>query len=61
MTDLKKEIIARTLASLCQNEDLEEDERDGNCLLWLSECPFKNKLCEQVTPDDWLNWMEKDK
>ncbi len=61
MTDLKKNIIAQALATLCQNEDLDEGEKDGNCLLRLDECPFKNKHCSRVTPYDWLDWMEEDK
>lgn len=59
MTEEKKSRIAETLARTCNSgrfmarycETDDPRERD---------CPFsKNKLCIDVTPEDWLKWMEE--
>ena len=60
MTDEKKRQTANLLATLCQYEELSCEEKNNGCLIRLEQCPFPEKDCAFVTPDDWLQWMDKE-
>lgn len=57
MSEDKKEQIAEALSRLCYREANDEETcpmRGG------IDCPFPEKLCISITPDDWMNWMDED-
>ena len=56
MTEDKKKQDAQEWAARCH-----ESEIDGCCpAMGFINCPFPDKLCTDVTPEDWLKWMKKD-
>lgn len=55
MSDDKKIQVAETLSRLCFREVNDEETCPvGGC----DNCPFPDTLCEDITPEDWLEWME---
>lgn len=57
MTEEKKMKVAETLTRLCFREAQDE----GTCPVGGGDnCPFPEMFCEDVTPKDWLEWMETD-
>lgn len=46
----RHEIVAETLAQMCNN--------NGGCF-YPAGCPF-NKMCDQITVKDWLEWLNND-
>ena len=55
MTDIKKTELANILAALCQCEEIENKEE--GCLIRMESCPFIEKPCGDITPYDWIAWM----
>ena len=54
MNEEKKMQVATTLASLCFRE-----EETTECPMYgFANCPFPEKPCTEVTPEDWREWME---
>lgn len=55
MTENKKRNAAEMLTRLCHREA----DYGGICPVGNGDdCPFPEKLCTEVTPKDWLEWME---
>ena len=55
-TDEKKQLLAELLSEVCRRE-----EKPYCCPVGDYNCPFPEKICLDVTPEDWRGWMEKDK
>ena len=56
MTEEKKIEIAKKLAELCWTEGV-------GCVcpnVTGGACPFTEKVCGDIIPEDWLEWMEDD-
>ena len=57
MTEDKKMQVAEALTLLC----LREVNDENTCPMGgFENCPFPEKLCQDITPEDWLEWMEAD-
>ena len=53
----KKMQVAEALTLLCHREE----NNKGSCPMdGFENCPFPEKDCEDVTSDDWAEWMESD-
>ena len=56
---MNEEKIVKITAALADGCQREKD----TCLCPIAvsdDCPFPEKLCTEVTPKDWLEWMEAD-
>lgn len=58
MTEDKKNKVAEMLSVICREE---ENSLICPCNRHNHECPFPEKLCEDITQEDWLEWMEATK
>ena len=57
MTEDKKNKVAEMLAAVCEAE---KQKLMCPCDWSGHECPFPEKLCEDIKPKDWMTWMEED-
>lgn len=54
MTEEEKRHRAQEWARLCN-----ECENDGCCpAMGFISCPFRDKKCGDIKPEDWINWLE---
>lgn len=55
MTEEKKMQFAEMLTRLCYRDANDE----GTCPVCSGDdCPFQDMNCTDVTPEDWLEWIE---